>query len=105
MISTFPTWNLKLSLLSTDDDVDESVGGIDFHLQLLSSLLVPVDEAKPHGGGVGVEQLKLVMVMVTMIMVMVMITVVITVVMEALKIPSSTELRQCHYRFLFFRLA
>ena len=30
-----------------------------FHLQLLSSLLVPVDEAKPHGGGVGVEKLKL----------------------------------------------
>ena len=58
-----------------------------FHLQLLSSLLVPVDEAKPHGGGVGVEQLKLVMV--TMIMVMVM----ITVVMEAPKIPSSPELR------------
>ena len=59
MISTFPTWNLKLSLLSTDDDVDESVGGIDFHLQLLSSLLVPVDEAKPHGGGVWVQKLKL----------------------------------------------
>ena len=63
-----------------------------FHLQLLSSLLVPVDEAKPHGGGVGVEQLKLVMVMVTMIMVMVMM-VMITVVMEAPKIPSSPELR------------
>ena len=61
-----------------------------FHLQLLSSLLVPVDEAKPHGGGVGVEQLKLVMVMVTMIMVMM---VMITVVMEAPKIPSSPELR------------
>ena len=95
MISTFPTWNspmnLKLSIPSTDDDVDES-GGNGFHLQLLSSLLVPVDEAKPHGGGVGVEQLKLVMVMVTMIMVMVMM-VMITVVMEAPKIPSSPELR------------
>ena len=63
MISTFPTWNssmkLKSSIPSTDDDVDKSVVGIDFHLQLLSSLLVPVDEAKPHGGGVGVEKLKL----------------------------------------------
>ena len=61
-----------------------------FHLQLLSSLLVPVDEAKPHGGGVGVEQLKLVMA--TMIMV-IMVMVMITVVMEAPKIPSSPELR------------
>ena len=83
--------NLQLSIPSTDDDDDESGGNV-FHLQLLSSLLVPVDEAKPHGGGVGVEQLKLVMVMVTMIMVMVMM-VMITVVLEAQKIPSSTELR------------
>ena len=83
--------NLQLSIPSTDDDDDESCGNV-FHLQLLSSLLVPVDEAKPHGGGVGVEQLKLVMVMVTMIMVMVMM-VMITVVMRAPKIPSSPELR------------
>ena len=52
-----------------------------FHLQLLSSLLVPVDEAKPHGGGVGVEQLKLVVVMVTMIMMMVMMVMMMMMIM------------------------